>query len=55
MNDIPSKNDSYNIIISIKPAYADMILNRKKRYEFRKHGFKSKGYIISLIFLDTTT
>jgi predicted transcriptional regulator len=34
-----SENGAYDIIISIKPAYADMILNGKKKYEFRKHSF----------------
>ena len=32
-------NDLYNIIISIKSVYADMILNGRKRYEFRKCSF----------------
>lgn len=44
-------NNSYDIIISIKPAYADMILNGSKRYEFRKHGFKrqiDKVFIYSI-------
>jgi predicted transcriptional regulator len=36
---IAGKNHSYNVIISVKPAYADMILNGRKRYEFRKYGF----------------
>lgn len=50
-NNIASKDDSYNIIISIKPAYADMILNGKKRYEFRKHGFRKQ---VNRIFIYST-
>jgi len=51
VNNVASKNNSYNIIISIKPAYADMILNKKKRYEFRKHGFKKQ---IDKVFIYST-
>jgi predicted transcriptional regulator len=50
-NNIASKNDSYNVIISIKPAYADMILDGKKRYEFRKHGFRKQ---IDKVFIYST-
>lgn len=35
-------NDLYNIIISIKPVYADMILDGRKKYEFRKCSFAKR-------------
>lgn len=50
MNNIVSENGAYDIIISIKPIYSDMILNKKKKYEFRKHGFTKpidKAFIYS--------
>lgn len=31
-----------NVILSIKPKYAELILNGAKRYEFRKYIFKNK-------------
>jgi predicted transcriptional regulator len=39
MQNIIDKNGFYDIVISIKPIYTDLILNGEKKYEFRKHNF----------------
>jgi len=44
-------NDLYNIIISIKPAYADMILDGRKKYEFRKCSFAKR---VDKVFIYST-
>lgn len=47
MNGMANKDSYYNVIISIKPRYAEMILNGKKKYEFRKNSFtKPVGRIL---------
>lgn len=47
MNGMANKDSYYNVIISIKPSYAEMILNGKKKYEFRKNSFtKPVGRIL---------
>lgn len=40
-----------NILMSMKPEYADMILHGSKKYEFRKHGFKRE---IDKVFIYAT-
>jgi predicted transcriptional regulator len=42
-----------NILLSIKPKYAESIMNGKKRYEFRKVAFK-KNYI-NVIYIYSTS
>ncbi|MGD0794570.1 MAG: ASCH domain-containing protein [Dehalococcoidales bacterium] len=39
MQNINDKNGFYDIVISIKPIYVDLILDGEKKYEFRKHNF----------------
>ena len=51
MNSLAIKNHSCNVLMSIKPSYAEMILNGIKRYEFRKRGFKKQ---IDKIFIYST-
>lgn len=38
-----------NVLLSIKPRYAEAIMNESKRYEFRKSMFKSDG--VELVFV----
>ena len=46
---ITMNNDSNNIIISIKPVYAELILDGRKKYEFRKCGF-TRSVVKSFIY-----
>jgi len=39
MNGIGNKDRYYSVIMSIKPMYAEMILDGTKKFEFRKHSF----------------
>jgi predicted transcriptional regulator len=39
-----TKKVSYNVIISIKPRYAEMIIDGRKKFEFRKCSFNKPVY-----------
>lgn len=43
-----------NVLLSIKPKYAEGILGRKKRYEFRKSIFKAKEQIGTVYIYSTS-
>ena len=39
-----------NVLLSIKPKYANQILNGNKRYEFRKSVFKNRNLDVVYIY-----
>lgn len=49
IKNIQSNDDSFDVLMSIKPLYAKMIIDGCKKYEFRKHGF-SKSIVKVLIY-----
>jgi type I restriction enzyme S subunit len=53
-NSSGSRDQSTNVLLSIKPEFAEKILSREKRYEFRKTRFRDPSKVDTVIMYSSS-